>query len=127
MMKNAADESKAGAIEFLKFLANAEQSAAWTLASCDLTNTIAAAEPEEFLARVKEQPAFGVALNQLEIARQSDASRIFVPATVPEMSIVIQRVNTNNEDPATVVAEAEAAIEEAKAAVQENFDRVMGH
>ena len=127
MMKNAADESKAGAIEFLKFLATAEQSSAWTLASGYLPNTVAAAESEDFLARVQEQPAFGVALDQLEIARQSDAARIFVPATVPEMRTVIQRVNSNNEDPATVVAEAETAIEEAKAAVMGNFDRVMGN
>ena len=53
--------------------------------------------------------------------------RLNIPATVPEMRTVIQRVNTNNEDPAVVIGEAETAIEEAKAAVQETFDRVMGN
>ncbi|MGO1506222.1 MAG: ABC transporter substrate-binding protein [Brachybacterium sp.] len=127
LMKNASEESKAGAIAFLKFLASPENSAAWTLASGYLPNTIAAAESEEFTARVEETPAFGVALEQLEIARQSDSVRLNIPATVPEMRTVIQRVNTNNEDPAAVIGEAETAIAEAKAAVQETFDRVMGN
>ena len=68
-----------------------------------------------------------MALDQLQIARQSDSVRLNVPATVPEMRTVIQRVNTNNEDPAVVIGEAETAIEEAKAAVQDSFDRVMGN
>ncbi|MGO1408686.1 MAG: ABC transporter substrate-binding protein [Brachybacterium sp.] len=127
LMKNASEESKAGAIEVMKFLATPENSATWTLASGYLPNTIAAAESEEFAARVEETPAFGVALDQLQIARQSDSVRLNVPATVPEMRTVIQRVNTNNEDPAVVIGEAEAAIEEAKAAVQDSFDRVMGN
>lgn len=77
---------------------------------------------------MEEEPAYGVALEQLaETGRQSDSVRLNIPATVPEMRTVIQRVNTNNEDPAAVIGEAEAAIDEAKAAVQENFDRVMGN
>lgn len=127
LMKNASDESKAGAIAFVKFLASPENSTAWTLASGYLPDTVAAAESEDFAARVEEIPAFGVALEQLEIARRSDSVRLNVPATVLEMRTVIQRVNTNNEEPATVIGEAEAAIEEATAAVRENFERVMGN
>lgn len=126
IMKNAADESKAGAVEFMRYLATPEISTQWTLTTGYLPNTIAAAESEEFAERVEEIPPFGVALEQLEIARQSDSSRIFVPATVPEMRTVIQRVNSNNEDPAVAAGEAAKAIEEATAAIKADFDRVMG-
>lgn len=60
------------------------------------------------------------------LARQSDSVRLNVPATVPEMRTVIQRVNTHHEDSAVVIGEAATAIEEGPAAVQDSVDRVTG-
>jgi sn-glycerol 3-phosphate transport system substrate-binding protein len=126
LSRYASQENKDAAWEFLKFLASPEQSTAWTLASGYLPNTVAAAKSAEFATRVEEQPPFGVALEQLNaIARQPDTARMFVPATVPEMRTVIQRVYSDNEDPATVLADAAAAIEESAAPIRDTFEEVM--
>ncbi|WP_212591348.1 ABC transporter substrate-binding protein [Brachybacterium timonense] len=124
--RHASDERKQAAWEFMKFLASPEQSTSWVLETGYLPNTVAAETSSELAQRISEQPAFGVAIEQLKIARQPDYIRRFVPATVPEMRTVIQRVNVDNEDPAAVVADAARAIEDVAGPTREKFQEVMG-
>jgi sn-glycerol 3-phosphate transport system substrate-binding protein len=105
IMKNADPERKQAAARYIAFLAQEEPSAQWAVGTGYLPATKAAAASPIVRNRIAENPAYGLAIEQLEIARKPDVVRCYVPTAITDMRAVIQRLYTENADPTAVMTQ----------------------
>lgn len=120
--KNADPENKKAAFEFMKFLSTGSRTIDWTLGTGYMPPTKEAMESPEFQTKLKENPNYGVSIEQLEIAKLPDPARRFVPETIQELRRVIQAVYADNADPATELGKAAETIAAAAESVKPQYD-----
>jgi sn-glycerol 3-phosphate transport system substrate-binding protein len=77
MLRNISAERKQAAAAFLAYLARPENSAWWTIETGYLPVVNAAREDPALKKLIADQPNYGVAIAQLENARQQDAIRLY--------------------------------------------------
>ncbi len=121
--KNASEEGKKAAFELIKYLSTGEAATNWVMQTGYLPPTKAAAESAEMKQKIKENPNFEVAIQQLKIARQPDVVRRYVPSVVPDMRTAIQKVYAGGEDPAAVVKQTAKLVETATEKIRNKYER----
>ncbi|WP_068160895.1 ABC transporter substrate-binding protein [Rhodococcus phenolicus] len=110
ILKNADPERKAAAAKLIEFLAQDQQAADWAVDTGYLPATKGATASPTVTRRIAENPNYGLAVAQLDRARQPDAARRYVSSTILEMRGVIQKLYTENADPAAVLSAAAKVI-----------------
>ncbi|MCK8672037.1 ABC transporter substrate-binding protein [Rhodococcus sp. HM1] len=110
ILKNADPERKAAAAQVIAFLAEDQQAAEWAVDTGYLPATKGAATSSIVTQRIAENPNYGLAIDQLDRARQPDPARLFVGSTILEMRTVIQKLYTDNADPAAALGAAAATM-----------------
>lgn len=103
IMKNAAPERKEAAAQVLAYLSGEEASSTWTVGTGYLPSTIAAAQSAKVLKVMADNPSYKLAVDQLELARQPDPVRRYVQSTIIEMRTAVQKLLTENADPAATL------------------------
>jgi sn-glycerol 3-phosphate transport system substrate-binding protein len=123
MMRNISTERKQAAATFLEFLARPENSAFWTAQTGYLPVVDAARDRPELKKLIADQPNFGVAIDQLEIARQQDAIRLYGRNANVEIYTGLQQIYSDNAAPQkvfkSVAGRLEAIGEEVKRLYEE--------
>jgi sn-glycerol 3-phosphate transport system substrate-binding protein len=110
ILKNADPDRKAAAAKVMAYLAEPEQAAEWSAASGYMPATKAATTSPAITNLIAENPNYGVAVKQLDLARKPDALRCYVDSTTSELKTVIQKLYAENADPATALAAAATVI-----------------
>lgn len=122
ILKNADPERKAAAAKLIEFLAQDAQAGDWAVDTGYLPATHGASESAAVVKRIAENPNYGLAVKQLDIARQPDAVRRYVSSTIIEVRGAIQKLYTENADPATVLSEAAKVIRKDTDAVRAQYE-----
>jgi sn-glycerol 3-phosphate transport system substrate-binding protein len=125
MLKYADPERKAAAAKFLEFLAGADQAGQWAVDTGYLPVTKAATESEIVKKTVADNPNYGLAVKQLDFARQPDGVRRYVGSTILEMRQVIQKLYAENADPATALAAAAVNIQRDTDAIRPQYEEMV--
>ncbi|MGN5240443.1 MULTISPECIES: ABC transporter substrate-binding protein [unclassified Rhodococcus (in: high G+C Gram-positive bacteria)] len=110
ILKNADPERKAAAAKVIEFLAGDDEAAEWAVGTGYLPATKGATQSPIVTTRIAEDPNYGLAVAQLDRARQPDPARLYVGSTILEMRTVIQKLYTENADPAAALGAAAAVI-----------------
>jgi len=96
MLRNISAERKQAAATFLQFLATPENSAWWTTQTGYLPVVNKAREDAELKKLIAEQPNYGVAIAQLENARQQDAIRLYGRNANVQIYTGLQQIYADN-------------------------------
>ncbi|MGW5075811.1 ABC transporter substrate-binding protein [Rhodococcus sp. NPDC004095] len=110
ILKNADPERKAAAAKLIEFLAQDQQAADWAVGTGYLPATPGATASAVVTKKIAESPNYGLAVKQLDIARQPDPVRRYVSSTIIEARNAMQKMYTENADPATVLSAAAKVI-----------------
>ena len=105
-------ERKQAAATFLQFLAQPENSAWWTTQTGYLPVVNKAREDPELKKLIAEQPNYGVAIAQLENARQQDAIRLYGRNANVQIYTGLQQIYADNAQPHKVFASVAKRLEE---------------
>lgn len=122
ILKNADPERKAAAAKLIEFLAQDAQAGDWAVDTGYLPATHGASQSAAVVKRIAENPNYGLAVKQLDIARQPDAVRRYVSSTIIEVRGAIQKLYTENADPATVLSEAAKVIRKDTDAIRAQYE-----
>src|SRR5690606_14446602 len=110
ILKHADPERKAAAAQVIAFLAEDDQAAEWAVGTGYLPATKGATSWPIVTGRIAEDPNYGLAVEQLNRARQPDVARRYVSSTILEMRTVIQKLYSENADPAAALSAAATVI-----------------
>lgn len=110
IMRYAPPERKKAAFELIKFLAQEEQSADWSIQTGYMPCTKAAMESDSIAKLRKENPNYRVAVEQLEIAQQPDNVRKYVSTCIVEMKNALQLNYASRDDPDEIMTAAAAKV-----------------
>jgi len=96
IMKDAPKERKQAAFEFIRFLAQPEKSAQWTMETGYLPVVKAAQQVPALRRRMREEPNSRTALEQLPKTRPQDLLRTVVPNAGVMLDVALQRLYSSN-------------------------------
>ncbi|GAB2643808.1 ABC transporter substrate-binding protein [Prescottella soli] len=125
IMKNADPERKAAAAKLIEFLAQDRQAGDWAVDTGYLPATPGATASAAVTARIAENPSYGLAVKQLDIARQPDAVRRYVSSTIIEVRGAMQKLYTENADPAAVLSAAAKVIRKDTDAIRAQYEELV--
>ncbi|HEY8457868.1 MAG TPA: ABC transporter substrate-binding protein [Actinopolymorphaceae bacterium] len=108
----APDERKQAAFEFLKFLAQPDQAVEWARRTGYLPVTKEAAQSEAMRKHFAENPAFEVAVKQIEKARIPDPARLVFPNSNATIGAGLDRIFTKNEPAQPALADVARQLEQ---------------
>lgn len=126
ILRYASAERKQAAWEVIKFLSTGQRTIDWTLGSGYVPCTKDAIESDEVAKLAAQDPRYKVALDQLEISREPDIVRRYVPETLVEAKNAIQSVYSAGESAEKVLTRMEEELEPAIDRVREKFERRVG-
>jgi sn-glycerol 3-phosphate transport system substrate-binding protein len=124
-MKNADPERKAAAAKLIEFLAQDQQAGEWAVATGYLPATPGATASAAVTKRIAENPSYGLAVKQLDIARQPDAVRRYVSSTIIEVRGAMQKLYAENADPAAVLSAAAKVIRKDTDAIRDQYQELV--
>ena len=125
ILKHADPERKAAAAKLIEFLAQDQQAADWAVDTGYLPATKGATASPIVTARIAENPNYGLAVAQLDRARQPDAARRYVSSTILEMRGVIQKLYTENANPAAVLSAAAKVIRKDTEDIRAQYEELV--
>lgn len=126
IMKGAAKERKEAAFEFIKFLAQPENSATWTVETGYMPATKAAVDQPALATLMQENPNFGVAVEQLPTTRVADDVRLFVPNANVQVYEGLQKIWADNQRPEDVFVTVAEELRRATEEVRADYESRMG-
>jgi len=125
ILKHADPERKAAAAKVIEFLAGDDAAAEWAVGTGYLPATKGATTSPIVTSRIAENPNYGLAVEQLDRARQPDAVRRYVSSTILEMRTVIQKLYTENADPAAALAAAATVIRRDTEDIRSRYEELV--
>jgi sn-glycerol 3-phosphate transport system substrate-binding protein len=115
---HATDEEKAAAWDFIRWLTNAENSAAFHMATGYMPSRYSVAELPEVQAFYEDHPTWQISVDQLDFSRPTSCAVLNSPQWAAVIESNMDRILINNEDVQTVLDEAVAELNEALEAVR---------
>lgn len=125
IMAPAAKENKAAAAEFLKFLARPENSAYWTLATGYMPVVDAAKKEPELAEKLKEDPNFSVAVEQLKYSRPEDDLRLFSLNATLDLTDGVERISTTDGAVGPIFRDVADWLRQDAEQIEEQYRRIM--
>ena len=126
VLRYASDTRKQAAWEVIKYLSSGQATVDWTLGSGYVPSTKTAMESPEITALADEDPNYRVAIDQLDIARDPDVARRYVPEMIVEAKDAIQAVYSAGEDAEEVLTRMQKELEPAIDRVREKYEQRVG-
>lgn len=126
IMKNADPERKAAAAKLIEFLAQDQQAGEWAVDTGYLPATPGATASAVVTKRIADNPNYGLAVKQLDIARQPDPVRRYVSSTIIEVRNAMQKLYAENADPAAVLSAAAKVIRKDTDAIRGQYQEMVG-
>ena len=124
MVRTDSQDRQDATAELFRFLAGPEQSATWHVGTGYVPIVQAAADTQKVKDQVKENPNYGVALNQLENARTADYTN-WDQGMVTEIGAAMAEVFGDGKDPQEVLDTLAAELQETLDDNREDYEAVQ--
>lgn len=126
ILTSTPEEKRAGAMEYIAFASNPENTAIWSQSTGYMPVRKSALEGDVMQAYFKEFPQFKTATDQLPLTQPQDAARVFVPNGDQIIGKALERITVASEDVATVFAELQDTMNLEAQPVLESLKAVEG-
>src|SRR5699024_7267536 len=126
VLKYSSDTRKQAAWEVIKYRSSGQATVDWTLGSGYVPSTKTARQSPEITELAAEDPNYQVAIDQLDIARDPDIARRYVPEMIQEAKDSIQAVYSAGENAEQVLTRMQKELEPAIERVREKYEQRVG-
>ncbi len=126
LLSTTPEEKQQGAMEYMAFASNSENTAFWAQNTGYMPVRKSAAEGESMMQYYEEFPQFRTAVEQLALTRPQDSARVWVPNGDQIIGKGLERITVQSEDVATVFAEVQATLEQEAEPVIQSLKAIEG-